>query len=53
MSEYRLLEQTDAERVADGQEPAYDSPAYRSTRLRAPHRPLLILPQRQIGRAHV
>jgi protocatechuate 3,4-dioxygenase, beta subunit len=46
MSEHRLLEQTDAERVADGQEPAYDSPAYRSTRRRAPHRPLLILPQR-------
>ena len=43
MSE-RLQQQTDGERVADGQEPAYDSPDYRSTRLRAPGGPLWILP---------
>jgi protocatechuate 3,4-dioxygenase beta subunit len=39
-----LPERTDAERVADGQDPAYDSPEYRSTSLRAPSRPLIILP---------
>jgi protocatechuate 3,4-dioxygenase beta subunit len=36
---------TDAERVADGQEPPYDYPPYRSTGLRAPSRPLVVLPE--------
>jgi protocatechuate 3,4-dioxygenase, beta subunit len=44
MSE-RLVEVTDAERVADGGEPPYDHPPYRSSGLRAPHRPLLLLPE--------
>jgi protocatechuate 3,4-dioxygenase, beta subunit len=45
MSARGLPEQRDAERVSDGQEPAYDSPEYRSTSLRAPRRPLLLLPR--------
>ena len=44
MSAQPLPERTDAERVADGQDPAYNSPEYRSTSLRAPSRPLIILP---------
>jgi protocatechuate 3,4-dioxygenase beta subunit len=39
-----LPERTDAERVADGHDPAYATPEYRSTSLRAPSRPLVILP---------
>ena len=44
MSAQPLPERTDAERVADGQDPAYATPEYRSTSLRAPTRPLVILP---------
>ncbi|HEY7813763.1 MAG TPA: protocatechuate 3,4-dioxygenase subunit beta [Nakamurella sp.] len=44
MSAQPVSERTDAERVADGQDPAYDTPEYRSTSLRAPARPLVILP---------
>ena len=44
MSAQPLPERTDAERVADGHDPAYATPEYRSTSLRAPSRPLVILP---------
>jgi protocatechuate 3,4-dioxygenase, beta subunit len=46
-----LPERTDAERVADGQDPAYATPEYRSTSLRAPARPLVILPDQLADRA--
>jgi protocatechuate 3,4-dioxygenase beta subunit len=38
----------DAERVADGAEPPYDYPGYRSTELRAPKRPLYLLPESEL-----
>ena len=41
---HRLREVADAELVAGGDDPPYDFPAYRSTALRAPRRPLLLLP---------
>jgi protocatechuate 3,4-dioxygenase beta subunit len=41
---HRLRELDDAELVGNGDDPPYDFPAYRSTALRAPKRPLLLLP---------
>jgi protocatechuate 3,4-dioxygenase, beta subunit len=40
----RLHEIEDAEQVAGGDDPPYDYPEYRSTGLRAPRKPLLLLP---------
>jgi protocatechuate 3,4-dioxygenase, beta subunit len=44
MAQLHLRAIDDAELVADGGAPPYDLPAYRSTALRAPKRPLLLLP---------
>ena len=41
----------DEERCADGAQPPYDYPDYRSTRLRAPKRPLLLRPESECDRS--
>jgi protocatechuate 3,4-dioxygenase beta subunit len=42
---HELQEISDAERIAGGDDPPYDYPDYRSTSLRGPRRPLLLLPE--------